>query len=241
MLRVFFPLMGRGMATSNEVEITVVSGEPVSEGSTSRRLAVVQGVPVPGAVKPSEKGVASTSSGGALFGGVIFVAIWSINGGNDARCDTPVPFYLYVAWITSFALAACGCLATCVVGRAKTDGDGEQKKRSPLLGLMGCLISGVYVLGSMFLGVWYVYGNIWLWDTFPSTNATSAPLINVTNPMEQGTIEAGLGCDPDLYYAMRSWFIFTYVIAGLLPCCCCCAICMLGAAATAGSGDASPA
>jgi len=218
-------------SSTNEVEITVVSGEPVSEGSTSRRLAVVQGVPVPDAVK-SEKGVASTSSGGALLPAIIFVAIWSTNGGNDAKCDTPVPFYLYVAWITSFALAACGCLVTCMVGKAKTDGDGEQKKRSPVLSLMGCLITGVY----MFLGVWYVYGNIWLWDTFPSTNATSAPLINITKPMEQGTIEAGLGCDPDLYYAMRSWFIFTYVAAGLVPCCCCCAICMLGAAGVTGAG-----
>ena len=78
---------------------------------------------------------------------------------------------------------------------------------------------------SVFFGLyWYMQGNLFLWSTFPSEKAVGAHLLSVSNPLFAGNIGEGSGCDPGVYWAVRGYMIFTYVMSGLLVGCCVCAV-----------------
>ena len=46
---------------------------------------------------------------------------------------------------------------------------------------------------------------------------------NLTDPLSQGNIASGLGCDGDMWRALRGWFVFQLVTLGLACFCVCCA------------------
>ena len=157
---------------------------------------------------------------------VIFVIIWSTTGGNQAPCDQPLPWFLYLGWIVGFSIAG---FASAVLVYVNLTAKGKTEKGHLIPSPFGKSLLCLLVIVPIFVFVWYVYGNVWLWSTFPSNNATNQPRIEPGNKMEQGTIALGLGCSPDLYNAVKGYMIFTYVIAGLivlLLCCCCCCMCL---------------
>jgi len=76
----------------------------------------------------------------------------------------------------------------------------------------------------IFLLVWLIMGSGRLW---------------ATTPCGEGE-QAGIPCtDSGLFFATQGWFIFIYVMLGLVVCCCCCTCCFLAGAAAA-HGEKAP-
>lgn len=173
-----------------------------------------------------KKDPADTSQGanaGCGCATLIFLIIFLVNGGMEAKCDRPLPLWLLVNVILGFSLFGVGCAVTCFVRfYASTLGtsDDQTPVRKPTK--LGQICLALLGLGPIATFVLYVDGNIQLWSTFPSANATLA------EPTSDGTLADGLGCAPDLYWALRGYMVFTFVVMGLilpLACCACCAAC----------------
>ena len=154
---------------------------------------------------------------------LIFLIIFLVNGGRSARCDRPLPEWLLINVIVGFSLCGAGCFVSCFihfVASRPAEDPNEPRKPTALGKLCLCMLS----LTSLVTFALYVQGNVYLWSTFPNATVTDEPIVD-------GTITDGLGCDPDLYWALRGYMVFTFVMMGICIPCVCCAVCITAAAA----------
>ena len=163
-----------------------------------------------------------------LVPAVLSLTIFYVNGGLDAKCDQPIPFWLHVFFVFGFCASGIAIL----IGPCFIDAKYVQERGVELgcpYGVVVCL-----VLGLMIFAIYYtIRGMILLWRTHPADelgteqyeaflNATNQRA-NLTDPLSQGNIASGLGCDGDMWRALRGWFVFQLVVFGLACFCACCA------------------
>ena len=178
------------------------AGVPVAEGTALERTPSALNLP---SQRDASKDPTVNGATGCIMYGcatIIILIIYLVNGGLDARCDRPLPMWLLINVIVGFGGCGAGCLCTCIVGRCASD--------EPRTTNLGHVCLAFASLGSIAPFVLYVLGNIFLWSTFPSDSAT---LANQTSG--QDTIDDVLGCDPGLYWAIRGYMVFTFVVLGL--------------------------
>ena len=203
---------------------------------------------------------AGTASNSCSLACIVFLIIFLVNGGLEARCDRPLPMWLLINVIVgSVACVSSAVISWFIEKHASVPlteneqlefGPKGPKRKPTKLGQM-CLM--VLCVAPIVTFVLYVQGNMMLWSTFPSANATLAE-----PPADGGTLADGIGCDPgmprgtqtlvllrassdsrrrcshpvcatDLYWALRGYMIFSFVMLGLfVPICCiaCIAICI---------------
>ena len=222
---------------------------PVMIDSTDIAADMVRNATVsrpPSDLKVKEPTCASnplTENWGGFIASIIFITIFWANDGFAAKCDKPLPFLAWLMFVVVAALSVGGwiigrmiskCCTTEIPAEAlpqtvqrSADRVGEPyRQTNPVGRLLICLLC----LANLFIPYWFIQGNIWLWETTP--NATAVGEISSPNATAQGIITVvtgptweGLGCDPDLYWAIRGYFTCTFVVLGLccamIPCICC--------------------
>ena len=178
------------------------AGVPVAEGTALERTP--SALNLPSQKDASRDGTVNGATVCMIYGcaTIIFLIIYLVNGGLDARCDRPLPMWLLINVIVGFGGCGAACLCLCIVARCASD--------EPRTTNLGHVCLAFASLGSIAPFVLYVLGNIFLWSTFPSDSAT---LANQTRG--EDTIADGLGCDPGLYWAIRGYMVFTFVVLGL--------------------------
>lgn len=167
---------------------------------------------------------AGAGTGANFFcAGLILFIIFEVNGGLSVPCDKPLPFWLYIFWIVAFASCGAGCLVQVFIRSTGKKGPDGKATPGPLGKLCLCLLC----LPSCFLTYWFIQGIIFLYNTEASDAVSNATLFNassIINPMFEGNIALGLGCDPDLWRAVNGYVIFNFVVLGVALLCCCCTV-----------------
>lgn len=227
-----------------EMSGVVIQGEAVS-GPTPSNMPVVRGRAVT-ASDVKEKVMGKKTMAGVLLAAlccaglgavpiVIIFLIFQRNGGLEAPCDVPVAFWLYLTAILGIVSVGANVVVnaiTLLCGKKDEEGKLQQP---PLAALVQCC---VVLPISIFSLYWYIKGNQWVWGTFPFN--ASHPEVNHTeyaaiarnasgrlNLMDEGTLPAGLGCDPGLLAGSKSWLIATYAIIPGMVVLICCVMCVV--------------
>lgn len=206
----------------------------------------------PSGLKVKEPTCASnplTENWGGFIASLIFITIFWANGGFAAKCDKPLPFLAWLMFVVAAALSVGGWIIGRMISKCCTreipaealpqtvrrsaDRIGKPYRETNSVGrLVICLLC----LANLFIPYWFIQGNIWLWETTPnatavgeisSPNTTAQGIAGLSSPIKivTGPTWEGLGCDPDLYWAIRGYFTVTFVVLGLccamIPCICC--------------------
>ena len=163
--------------------------------------------------KQQEQGMQGSGCAGLLVF-IVTIAIYqnpAAGKGGDAVCSQDVTGYLFIAaWVAlGQFLAPMGLgILNCFTGAAC---------EKPIFVLNAISQVGAGVFGF----VWFIIGNFRLYATKPC----ELPF----DPKQSADC-----CSADLYGAVHGWFVFNYVMFGILLCCCC--TCCLGLAMGGASG-----
>ena len=129
---------------------------------------------------------------------------------HDCTVQDKIPVFLIVFGCVSLFQTCCGIcrVAFC----RKNDDEAENRNRCDKS--IGCCVT----LITVFLFVWFIIGNVWVFSAWNKWVANDRP-----------SCSAGGNdcCNPTLMYFSFSLLLILYGISALVCCCLCCCMCCL--------------
>ena len=168
--------------------------------------------------------VAGFNAGNNILVAIVSLAIYYVAGrGGNVQCAEDLAGWLCInGWVaagTGIFASFLSIVRLC----AFLSGNFLFLMQDPTLKLDG-FVGG---LAGLFLFIWWIVGQGRLWASRPC-----APNELLSDPAERATC-----CDAGLWHATEGWFIFTYVILGLVPVLCCSVCCCMVASKVFGVGE----